>query len=141
MGMRTPSEPTLKRLASLWQVCCCNEAQLAKKSDIDKRIALMSVKSAFATMKPKLQDPLVERVEALPDEPSVFMDKCKRLWAQGMQGDHPGAPLTDMKRVSELDMTYRCRGGRTMSHFAVRGRAQAAVSPHHVGTRGLASSL
>ena len=45
MGMRTPSEPTLKWLASLWQVCCCNEAQLAKKSDIDERLGLMSVKS------------------------------------------------------------------------------------------------
>ena len=137
MGMRTPSEPTLKWLASLWQVCCCNEAQLAKKSDSDKRIALMTLKSAFAAMKPKLQDPPVEWVEVLPDEPSVFMDKCKRLWAQGMKGDHPGVPLIDMKRVAELDMTYGCRGGRAMSHFAVRDRSQAAASPHHVGNARL----
>ena len=137
MGMRTPSEPTLKWLASLWQVCCCNDAQLAKKSDMDKRVALMSVKSSFATMKPKLQDPPVEWVEALPDEPSVFMGKCKRLWAQGMKSDHPGLPLIDMKRVSELDMTYGCRGGRTMSHFAVRDRALVAVSTHNVGNARL----
>lgn len=137
MGMRTPSEPTLKWLASLWQVCCCNEAQLAKKSDMDKRIALLSLKSAFAAMKPKLQDPPVEWVEMLPDEPSLFMDKCKRLWAQGMKGNHPGVPLIDMKRVAELDMTYGCRGGRTLSHFAVRDRAQAVASPHQVGNARL----
>lgn len=127
----------MKWLASLWQVCCCNEAQLAKKSDMDKRIALLSLKSAFAAMKPKLQDPPVEWVERLPDEPSVFMDKCKRLWARGMKGNHPGVPHVDMKRVAELDMTYGCRGGRTLSHFAVRDRAQAVASPHQVGNARL----
>ncbi len=56
----------------------------------------MFVKSSFARMKPKLQNPPVEWVETLPDEPSVYMDKCKRLWAQGVKGDHPGVPLIDM---------------------------------------------
>ena len=42
-----------------------------------------------------------------------------------------------MKRVAELDMTYGCRGGRAMSHFAVRDRSQAAASPHHVGNARL----
>jgi hypothetical protein len=42
-----------------------------------------------------------------------------------------------MKRVAELDMTYGCRGGRAMSHFAVRDRSQAAASPHHGGNARL----
>ena len=36
MGMRTPTEPTLKWLASLWQVCCCNEAQLANSRTVTR---------------------------------------------------------------------------------------------------------
>lgn len=111
LGLRLPTEPTIKWLCSLWLACSRRVEHLAVLSEHDKRAMLLHCKGSFNTMRSKMADP-AEWVDRLPDEPAVFQQQCPLLWTAAMGTAMPGRPAIDLKSVAELDLSYSCRGGR-----------------------------
>ena len=130
LGMRLPSEPTVKWLASVWIVCSEPPEALARMAEVDKRMLFMHVKANFVQLRMKLGDP-PQWIEKLPDNPWELHAQHPTLWrAAFKEGECPGSPKLDVRRIVELDNSYGCRGGRPVStsigaSVAARGRPPA----------------
>ncbi len=111
LGLRLPTEPTLKWLTSLWLVTSETESALGVMPELTKRTMYIHLKGAFNSLRAKLQDP-VEWIDVLPENPFELQAKHPMLWAAAMGGGAPGIAQIDIKKVAELDATYGCRGGR-----------------------------
>ncbi len=108
LGMRCPTEPTLKFCASFWAVV--SEKSLARLQPIQKHTLKQHFKQHYDRARELAPDP-VAYLHKLPASPLLLLQNFPVLYKQHYKGDTPVDPSVDPKLVFEFDMTYSCRGG------------------------------
>ena len=119
LGMRTPSEPTVKLLTSLWIIVAFDAAAVNAMDSVHKVLKYKHVKGVFDTMRRKAADPVVF-IEALPAKPVDLLRDSPLLYKAAFSGGQSPAapPAASMEHLHAIDMSYACRGGlKGMMHF------------------------
>jgi hypothetical protein len=111
LGLRCPSEPTIKWLTSLWLVSSTDPVELGRMGVTDKTIRLKNTKVHFNSMRQRATDP-PEWVGVLPSNPVDMLRNYPLVFAAAFAGGaSPAPPGVSMEMISAFDMTYSCRGG------------------------------
>jgi hypothetical protein len=111
LGLRCPTEPTLKWVTSLWLVCCNDPVELGRMSIFDKTMMLKNTKVHFSNMRTRAPDP-PSWVVVLPSKPVDMLRSYPLVFAAAFPGEaSPAPPGVCAEAISNLDMTYSCRGG------------------------------
>ena len=128
LGMRCPTEPTLKWLCSLWLVCCTDPGDLARMSVIDKTLKFKQVKLHFNQYRMRACDPPVW-VERLPAKPVELLRDFPLVYRTAFPTDaSPVPPMVSVELIGGFDMSYSCRGGlKTPVSFGSGASSSSAV--------------
>jgi hypothetical protein len=119
LGMRCPTEPTVKWITSLWLVCSTDPVELGRLSVIDKAIKLKNVKMHFDSIRRRAADP-PEWVGVLPSKPVEFLRDYHLLYKAAFPGEHsPAPPGVSVETIVGFDMSYSCRGGMKASQLSL----------------------
>jgi hypothetical protein len=110
LGLRLPSEPTIKWIASTWIVLSESQASIALLTEEQKRLLYIHVKREFNKQKIKLPEPAAW-VDVLPDHPATFQQQWPDLFQVAYNGLQPGFCRVNINSIAALDVTYGCRGG------------------------------
>jgi hypothetical protein len=132
LGLRTPSEQSIKRLASLWVVV--SHEVTDQISIADRTVLHMHVKQRFDGLRKKIADP-PEWCAKLPESASQFCQQFPRLAEVAYCDGMPIAPEIDMAKLYNYDFSYGCRGG------AKRALAHAPNVPMHAMQQHTTSSF
>ena len=130
LGLRLPSEHTMKWMTSLWLCTSHSIEALASLPEDAKGVYIVHVKKSWASMKAKSGTP-TEWIQKLPCDP---LDCC-RDFPQTFVAMFPGGikpvnpPPIDIHAVMAFDQTYGCRGGKTKTQSAVPGWMEAMAAP------------
>ncbi len=111
LGLRTPSEPTLKFVTSWWLVASESTRELGRLTAAQKHNYLLHVKNQFHALAKLLPDPL-EHLAQLPSDPLTLLrdhgDMFRNVFAAKAT---PVTPRIQLRDVLDFDHTYGCRGG------------------------------
>ncbi len=119
LGMRCPTEPTVKWITSLWLVCSTDPVELGRLSVIDKAVKLKNVKMHFDSIRRRAADP-PEWVGVLPSKPVEFLRDYHLLYKAAFPGEHsPAPPGVSVETIVGFDMSYSCRGGMKTSQLSL----------------------
>jgi hypothetical protein len=111
LGLRCPTEPTLKWLTSFWLVCSVDPAELGRLSVTDKTIRFKNTKVHFNCMRQRATDP-PEWVGVLPPKPVDMLRSYPLVYTAAFPGDaSPAPPGVSVELIAGFDMSYSCRGG------------------------------
>ncbi len=131
LGMRCPTEPTVKWITSLWLVCSTDPVELGRMSVIDKAVKLKNVKVHFDGIRRRAADP-PEWVGVLPSKPVEFLRDYQLLYKSAFTGGaSPAPPGVNVEIIAGLDMSYSCRGGlktSQLSHVSTAAPSSGASS-------------
>jgi hypothetical protein len=135
LGMRCPTEPTLKWLCSLWLVCCTDPGDLARMSVIDKTLKFKQVKLSFNQYRLRASDPPVW-VDRLPATPLELLRDFPLVYRLSFPTDAtPVPPGVSADLISGFDMSYSCRGGlKTPVTFGSGASSSSAVVSSAAGS-------
>ena len=123
LGMRTPSEPTLKLMASLWMLVAETEESKSYLDTPQKLTILQFAKAEFDRMRRVLPEPLIW-YDVLP-QPLEFMSNHPEVFKGIFKGSLPVPPSSQLhEELLRMDMSYGCRGG---------GRRSLGQGVPHVG--------
>jgi hypothetical protein len=110
-GITCPSEPTSKRLASLWLCATHSDAELSGMSVATKLAALSKTKHFLKAQAGRAPQP-AKHIQRLPRSPSEFRAEHPRTWAATYGDEFPSSrPSVTVARLDMLDCTFGCRGG------------------------------
>jgi hypothetical protein len=111
LGLRIPSEPTLKFITSWWLVASEDTRELGRLTAGQKHTYLLHVKGQFHALAKLLPDPL-EHLAQLPSDPLALLrdhgDMFRNVFAEKAT---PVTPRIQLRDVLDFDHTYGCRGG------------------------------
>jgi hypothetical protein len=111
LGMRCPTEPSMKWVCSLWLVCSTDSSELARLSIIDKTLKFKQVKLHFNQYRLKAPEPPVW-VERLPAKPVELLRDFPLLYRTAFPCEaSPTLPGVSVEMIGGFDMSYSCRGG------------------------------
>jgi hypothetical protein len=111
LGMRCPTEPTIKWVTSLWLVCSTDPVELGRMSVVDKAVKFRNVKVHFDGIRKRAIDP-PEWIGVLPSKPVELLRDYPLVFKTAFPGGaSPGPPGVNIEMISGLDMSYSCRGG------------------------------
>ena len=122
LGLRLPSEPTAKMIASIWQLTTCEDPGTI--DNVTKAIRYQRVKDDFDALRRRAANPIMW-VEKLPEDPLEFHHKFGPIWEICFSQAPPASPKIPVDVLVAFDNTYKCRGGlavpATLSHsgFAI----------------------
>ena len=151
LGLRTPSEHTLKLVCSFWVFQVHSPEVLATLTTQQKAAYLKHVKGAFDGLRRQSGDPAVW-IDRLPCEPMMCLQEYPSIFnAIFARGSPPGISPVDVAGVIALGQSYGCRGGvggvdgrNALPQVGIGGAGSMSgkgelvqISP----TRGTASSL
>ena len=110
LGMRTPSEPTLKWLASLW-ILVAETAEFKAYLDTHQKLTILQfAKAEFDRMRRVLPEPLIW-YDVLP-QPLEFMSNHPEVFKGIFKWSLPVPPSSQRhEELHRMDMSYGCRGG------------------------------
>ena len=119
LGLRCPSEPTLKWLCSLWLVCGHDFASLSRIGQVAKTMHLKTVKQQFDALRRRAPDPF-SWIEKLPQSPLELLRDQPVTYKVAFPGQvAPVAPRIEVEMLLSFDNSYSCRGGlRTQVPFS-----------------------
>jgi hypothetical protein len=130
LGLRWPSESTIKVLASLYILCAENDSQAFTMSSPMKYETFRAVKTAFKYQVEKKAQPVLI-CNTLPAEPNSFQIDFKPLW-DGVFGEHSSGwpvpsqiPFVDLHRVM-VDMPMRSSNFGSRDGFQPKRSCQLA---------------
>jgi hypothetical protein len=135
-GLRCPSEPTTKLIASWWLLCSNSDENLEQMDETTKRLMMAHVKSTLDTRRRFSADPL-EWLDSLPGAPlqmlQEYPDTFRVVFGSSSQSSPIPCPM-DMTKLLAFDQTYGCRGGVRHVPAAVAGpRRVLARQPSEQG--------
>ena len=111
LGLRCPTEPSIKWITSLWLCLTSTDTELANMDPVAKALKLKAVKSTFDDLRKKARDP-PDWIETLPVDPAVCAAQHPSMYNALFSGDAtPAKPHLDMDYVQKFNDTYCCRGG------------------------------
>lgn len=123
LGLRLPSEPSVKLLCSLWMASAEAPATLAGYTSQQKAVLYKYTKDTFRRLVRGRRDPPTW-MTALPVSPSALQREAPYIWRSRYAAGDPVPAAIDTNMVHELNGTYTCRGG-VIKHLP----QQAAVTP------------
>ena len=127
LGLRLPTEPSFKMLASLWTLSTCDDA--GTLDNVTKAIRYKRVKDEFDAVRRKAADP-VAWVDALPDDPLLFQHKYPALCELNFSRAPPAPPGISADVLIAFDHSYNCRGGlKTHVNLAAPSSIVAIAKP------------
>ena len=125
LGLTLPCEFTFKRMTCLVMMLCEEWSALSARSSLDKKHNNLLFKRRWQSGARKAVAPDIW-IQALPTDPAKYQSLYPSLWSTTYAADcGPIKPQVDMRRLSLLDASFRCRGGCRRSW----ARAHAATWP------------
>jgi hypothetical protein len=126
LGLRLPTEHSLKYMCSAWVVATHSTDELAKMDPVTKSVFLQKTKSAFESYRRKLPIPS-QWIDVLPEVTAkYFADFPIQASIAFQPGTMPIAPAIDRQALWAYDMSYGCRGGTSKKAQPM----QLVLSPH-----------
>ena len=126
LGLRCPSEHTLKFMNSFWLFMSESSEGLSRITVEQKHAFLGRTRTEFDRFRIRLADP-PDYLSKLPEEPLHLLRDHPLLYKNMYrQGTEPSRPPVDIQRIHELDSTYRCRGGAVRDQPTGGARVHAA---------------
>ena len=110
VGLRLPTEPSMKLMCSLWVLASSEPSELNRMDVVSKALRLHRVKDEFDKLRKKIGDPVVW-VDVLPGNPCDFAANFRPLYDLAFGTSPPVQPLIPSDVIQAFDMTYNCRGG------------------------------
>ncbi len=111
LGMRNPTEPSMKLICSLWLMCCHSNGDLSRMSSVSKSLYLKTVKQNIENQRRRSHDP-PSWVEVLPGNPMELMrDNAITFRLAFPTESLPIAPKISIDMIMCFDSSYSCRGG------------------------------
>ena len=144
LGLRCPTEHSLKFLTSLWLYVSETQEELARTTREQKQGMLQHFKREFDRCRKNMHDPPVYLIQ-LPDQPLLLLRDYEVLYRSFYKdGAEPCQPAVDPKRIRELDCTYSCRGGQvprtpTAAPAAAQSMEVASLSSPMAGMERVAN--
>ena len=112
LGLRTPSEPSLKWLCSLWLWITLDGATLTRMDMVSKGMRLKTVKSVWDNLRRRSPGEPPAVVDKLPVKVVDFLRDYPVLYRAAFPGEaSPAEPGIDVEGLRGFDMSYNCRGG------------------------------
>ena len=111
VGLRCPSEPTIKMLTSMWLVAAHSRSELQSFDRVTKMTFKDHVKDSFDSYRRRLSAPLAY-VEVLPEDVATYMREYGGMWKAVLGTAMPVSPGLDAVTLLTFDNSYACRGGR-----------------------------
>ena len=129
LGLRTPSEHTLKLVCSFWVFQVHSPKVLATLTTQQKAAYLKHVKGAFDGLRRQCGDPAVW-IDRLPCEPTMSLHEYPSIFsAIFARGSPPVISPVDLAGVIALDQSYGCRGGWEGWTAETHCRKSASAAP------------
>jgi hypothetical protein len=130
LGMRTPSEPSLKLLASFWLCCTESEDYLEGMDGNQKGAVLQYVKHEFDSVRRAAPTDPVIWFDVLPS-PIDFLSQHSVAFKTLFPDTIPVPPAASFHDVlMKVDMSFGCRGGRSRgSGHSAPGRLADSACP------------
>lgn len=144
LGMRCPSEPTLKLLTCVWLVSVHSKDALLGFDYSTKHAFYSYVKKVWGTFRKSLPAPMCY-VETLPANVMEYMRDCRDMWVQAAGDELPVACTLDVGLIHSMNQSFGCRGGATKVQPMVLATGQPGSSSvttlavHSSPTRGMGS--
>ena len=114
VGLRLPTEPSMKLMCSLWILVSSEPSELNNMDVICKALRHHRVKDDFDKLRKKAGDPVVW-VDILPGNPCEFTANFRPLYDVAFGSSPPVPPRITSDVILAFDMTYSCRGGLKQS--------------------------
>ena len=114
LGLRCPSEPTLKMATSLWILCTHDDGQQLALLPAQKTGLHTCVKGRFDAMRRRALDPS-DWILVLPQSPQEFERCHSDMWTTRYGLAVPVPPPICIRTLLHLDASYGCRGGRQVA--------------------------
>jgi hypothetical protein len=112
LGLRCPSEHTMKWLCSVWLAVSQTDAELVVMEPVQKKHMFNHTKSVFDSMRKHVADPPVW-IDKLPHNPVEFLRDISGIYR--LHYGSGGAPVPVqadlLRKLTAFDMSYTCRGG------------------------------
>jgi hypothetical protein len=144
LGLRCPSEPTLKLLTCVWLASVHSKEALLGFDFATKYAFYKYVKKVWVTLRKNLAAP-TSYAETLPANVMEFMRDHRDMWEQAAGGELPVACPLDVGMIHALNQSFGCRGGSTKVQPMVVATGQPGLSSvptlavHSSPTRGMGS--
>jgi hypothetical protein len=112
LGLRLPTEPSIKLMTSLWAVVTHSEAELLRIDTTVKGVLLAQTKNAFHALRVKLAEP-AEWIDNLPEAPIEMSRKFRAIAAAAFPEGTPTPvqPRINLHALWSFDQSFGCRGG------------------------------
>ena len=127
LGLRCPTEPTIKLLTSWWVVSAETEAGIRRMTQPQKHVFLMHCKSEISRARKMCPESVVHLLK-LPADPIVLLRDYPLLYQASFR--HPAVPVlprTDVHTIMAYDMSYSCRGS-SKAKLQMEGSAASPAS-------------
>ena len=126
LGLRLPSEPTLKALCSAWVVATHPASSLHVMEQQTKSVFFKHVKVAFDNLRRRAAEPMVW-ISELPADPLCFLRDYPSMFSAAYIGEAKPIPCKlDLATVHAFDQSFGCRGSARVASFSAR-----PSSSHH----------
>jgi hypothetical protein len=133
LGLRTPTEPCIKHIASLWIFVNLSEDEIRRLSPCGKSSLRDHVKQEFHRRVKALPE-CAQHLSTLPDRPLELLDKHPLVYRSHFKDQAPIEPPIDVTALDALDRTYSCRNGGAASAIVKTPKASAPVPTLSVGS-------
>lgn len=128
MGLRLPSEATMKWICSFWTLISTDAQELPRIDLMTKSLRLRNLKSKLESFRRKAEEP-VQWVQTLPADPTEFCRDFKTLYTTAFAQSLPVRSEISVDLLTGFDMSYGCRGGlRSISTFGSPLRSKSTAS-------------
>jgi hypothetical protein len=110
LGLRLPTEPSIKWMTSWWLSVAEEPSEVARMDGAAKKTMLAHVKATFDGLRKAAGDPVLF-LEKLPENAVVFLRDAPSLYHVCFVAGPPVVPAMSIQNIAAIDMTYGCRGG------------------------------
>ena len=116
LGLRCPSEHTMKWLCSVWLAVGQTEAELVAMDPAQKKHMFNHTKAVFDSMRKHAAEPPMW-IDKLPHNPVEFLRDSPGIYHLHYGGSDAPVPVSAglLRKLTALDMSYSCRHGRVMA--------------------------
>jgi hypothetical protein len=129
LGLRCPSEHTMKWLCSVWMAVGQTEAELQVMEPVQKKHMFNHTKSVFDALRKHTGDPPVW-IDKLPHNPVEFLRDFADIYRlhYGSGGAPVPVPADLLRKLTAFDLSYTCRGGAKVVPSQFMGSGSSSSS-------------
>jgi hypothetical protein len=127
LGLRCPSEHTMKWLCSVWLAVGLTEAELVALDNVQKKHMFNHTKAVFDGLRKHAAEPPMW-IDKLPHNPVVFLRDFPGIYHLHYGGSGAPVPVQAglLRKFTALDMSYACRGSGRVMPLQLAGPASSS---------------